>query len=317
MGYQIVYGKSFIKTPKGRIVPLTLSGSNNCTEFINGREVRERNWGCFVPDSFLLLPQDEFLAACKEKYPIDTRYRYEAFKSGSKWVYQEELFHWLERGVKNAALLEDYRTRDGKPVALKCYTSWYENSNFKSDCEKVVRTSNELDEWLDSAYRFKQNKKSDFCFNILGVREPLHIQKEITGPVVCKWKPNCYLFKYDENTMQFGNDVKKAIIFESMDDARNKLGAERCKRWKFVSTKSLKEKPYVIGIEIDSNKEDWTKRYRYILSKRNPICHFTYNIQGAKGFASEKEAQRYIESMSGYGSHKRMVVLRKPDSEAS
>lgn len=308
MGYQIVYGKSFIKTPKGRIVPLTLSGSNNCTEFINGREVRERNWGCFVPDSFLLLPQEEFLAACEEKYPVNTKYHYEAFKSGSKWVYGEELFNWLERGVKNAALLEDYRTKDERPVALKCYVSWYENSNFKSDCEKVLKTSSELDDWLDLAYRFKQDKKSDFCFDILGVREPLRTQKEIAGPVVCKLRADCYLFKYDENTMQFGNDIKKAIIFESMDDARNKLGAERCKSRKFVSAKSLREKPYVIGIEGDS-----AKIYKYILGKRNPVCRFTYNIQCAKGFASEKKAQRYIESMSGYSSQKRMVVLKKPE----
>ena len=308
MGYQIVYGKSFIKTPKGRIVPLTLSGSNNCTEFINGREVRERNWGCFVPDSFLLLPQDEFLAACKEKYPVNTRYRYEAFKVGSKWVYQEELFHWLERGVKNAALFEDYRTRDGRPVVLKCCVSWYENGNFNSGCENAIKTSKELDEWLDSAYRFKQDKKSDFCFDVLGVREPLHTQKEIAGPVVCKLRADCYLFEYDENTMQFGNDIKKAIIFESMDDARNKLGAERCKSRKFISAKSLREKPYVIGVEEDS-----TKRYKYILSKRNPVCRFTYDIQGAKGFASKKEAQRYIESMPGYSSQKRMVILKKPE----
>ncbi len=99
-----------------------------------------------------------------------------------------------------------------------------------------------------------------------------------------------------------------------MDDARYKLGVERCKRWKFVSTKSLKEKPYVIGIEIDGNKEDWTKRYRYILSKRSPVCRFTYNIQGAKGFTSEKKAQKYIESMSGYSSQKRMIVLKKPEN---
>ena len=117
--------------------------------------------------------------------------------------------------------------------------------------------------------------------------------------------------------MQFGNDIKKTIIFESMYDARNKLGAERCKSRKFVSAKSLKDKPYVIGIETDSNKEDWTKRYKYVFRKRNPICRFTYDIEGAKGFASEKEAKRYIESMSGYSSQKRMVVLRKPDSEAS
>lgn len=43
MSYSIIYGRQFVKTTKG-IIPMILSGSNNCTEFIQGREVLERNW---------------------------------------------------------------------------------------------------------------------------------------------------------------------------------------------------------------------------------------------------------------------------------
>lgn len=42
MSYSIIYGRQFVKTTKG-IIPMILSGSNNCTEFIQGREVLERN----------------------------------------------------------------------------------------------------------------------------------------------------------------------------------------------------------------------------------------------------------------------------------
>ena len=59
MGYTIVYARTFIKTTKG-IIPLVLHGSNNCTEFVNGREVRERSWDIYH-DKLCELPEDKFM----------------------------------------------------------------------------------------------------------------------------------------------------------------------------------------------------------------------------------------------------------------
>ena len=43
MSYEIVYSKQFIKTNK-YIIPTVLMGSNNCTMYYGGREIKERDW---------------------------------------------------------------------------------------------------------------------------------------------------------------------------------------------------------------------------------------------------------------------------------
>lgn len=297
MSYEILYGKSFIKTPKGRIVPLTLHGSNNCTEFVNGREVLERNWGCFVPDSFLYLPQDEFLKACRDKYPDSPDNDYEAFKAGSKWVYRKDLIKWFEHGIKNAGFLEEYRTKSNMPVKLTCYICLYlpDENKYKQGYERIVKTSKELDEWIDCIESEKYKIQTEFgyqscvVFDIKGERQPLHLQKDIKGPVACCIRPGSYLFKYDENSMTFSPNVNTAIIFDSIEDAKNKLGEERFYRNKFVKAENLKFKPFVIKIE--DNDIYFRKRSRKYIYK-------TSNIQSAYGFLTEKAAQKYIQKLS-------------------
>lgn len=256
MSYEIVYGKSFIKTPKGRIIPLTLHGSNNCTEFVNGREVRERSWGCFVPDSFLYLSQDEFLEACKDKYPDNPDNDYEVFKAGSKWIYKRDLVKWFKHGIKNAGFLEEYRTKSNLSVKLTCYIWFYspDGNKYNRSYERTVKTSKELDEWIDSveAEKYKINVEfgyqSEVGFDIRGERQPLHLQKKIEGPVACCIHPGSYLFEYDESGMIFSQNISTAIIFDSLEDAKNKLGEERFYRNKFVKAENLKFKPFVIKI---------------------------------------------------------------------
>ncbi len=63
MSYSIIYGRQFVKTTKG-IIPMILSGSNNCTEFIQGREVLERNWYPMTlsnKDKRIAIPAEELL----------------------------------------------------------------------------------------------------------------------------------------------------------------------------------------------------------------------------------------------------------------
>lgn len=296
MSYEIVYGKSFIKTPKGRIIPLTLHGSNNCTEFVNGREVLERNWGFFVPDSFLYLSQDEFLKACRDKYPDSPENNYEAFKTGSKWVYRKNLIKWFEHGVKNAGFLEEYRTKSNMSVKLNCFVYFYlpDGNKYNRSYERIVETSKELDEWIDycSAEKYRIDVKfgcqSYVGFEIKGERRPLHLQRDVKGPVVCCIRPGSYLFKYDDNSMTFSPNVNTAIIFDSLEDAKNKLGEERFCRNKFVKAENLKFKPFVIETE---------KNGIYVQKRKSRYLYGTTDIQSAYGFPTEKSAQKYIQKL--------------------
>ena len=45
MSYEIVYAREFVKTGDGRIIPLVLSGSNNCwAPTYKGKDRRVRQW---------------------------------------------------------------------------------------------------------------------------------------------------------------------------------------------------------------------------------------------------------------------------------
>lgn len=237
MSYEIVYARNFVKTPKGRIVPLVLSGSNNCTEFINGREVRERIWG-LVPylKTSSLLSRNEFLASVKEKYPPNVEDDYELFRWHSKWVNKSQMFNWVSHGVKNAALLEDYRTASGYPVNLKCGFYRWKESKCEILCTKIVKTSAELDNLIDEIEEGKFGNWNLFL-DIRGVREPLYFQKEISGSIFCLLKRGQYLYSYNNTEMYFCPDKSKAIVFDSLEDAENKLGKERFFRRKFVNAK--------------------------------------------------------------------------------
>ena len=70
MSYSIIYGRQFVKTTKG-IIPMILSGSNNCTEFIQGREVLERNWYPMTlsnKDKRIAIPAEELLLSSKMRF---------------------------------------------------------------------------------------------------------------------------------------------------------------------------------------------------------------------------------------------------------
>lgn len=59
MSYTIMYGKQFLKTSRG-IIPLALHGDNNVTEYVRGREVRERHWSVYSNNKIEFTP-DEYL----------------------------------------------------------------------------------------------------------------------------------------------------------------------------------------------------------------------------------------------------------------
>ena len=71
MSYTIMYGKQFLKTSRG-IIPLALHGDNNVTEYVRGREVRERHWSVYANDKIEFTP-DEYLAYSIHSAATNTR----------------------------------------------------------------------------------------------------------------------------------------------------------------------------------------------------------------------------------------------------
>ena len=106
MSYSIIYGRQFVKTTKG-IIPMILSGSNNCTEFIQGREVLERNWYPMTlsnKDKRIAIPAEELLERARAISTGDGA-DYEFAKQGGKWLYCKDVLKWVESGIRNAMTL--------------------------------------------------------------------------------------------------------------------------------------------------------------------------------------------------------------------
>lgn len=107
MSYSIIYGRQFVKTTKG-IIPMILSGSNNCTEFIQGREVLERNWYPMTlsnKDKRIAIPAEELLERARAISTGDGA-DYEFAKQGGKWLYCKDVLKWVESGIRNAMNIE-------------------------------------------------------------------------------------------------------------------------------------------------------------------------------------------------------------------
>lgn len=190
MSYEIVYNRAFIKTTRG-IIPLILTGSNNCYEYHLGRERRERDWGCFWGNKHIEIDEQELLTFISDK--ADEKYEFCMFRG--KWVYYKDAYKFYQQGIKNAHTIENwlkygtYGKYGSKMGYLTCYVSdWrggYEN-HFKT-LEKNITTTSELEAWLDEAKAYVKDD-NDKCFIELrySINEPLiyHEPKQIDGKCI-------------------------------------------------------------------------------------------------------------------------------------
>ena len=85
---------------------MILSGSNNCTEFIQGREVLERNWYPMTlsnKDKRIAIPAEELLERARAISTGDGA-DYEFAKQGGKWLYCKDVLKWVEIGIRTHQL---------------------------------------------------------------------------------------------------------------------------------------------------------------------------------------------------------------------
>lgn len=298
MGYTIMYGRQFIKTSRG-IIPLALCGSNNCTEFINGREVRERSWTVYANKQVEFTPQEliedakQYCGGCQEH-----------FMQNGKWVDDAAWLRWVFNGIKQAKTIEEIR--DILPnQSLMCHLSVWKELEYRKENEWgnhaemrcFCETTKQLEEWLDKAYERKNNisKEEDcihICLSFMG-REPLRFQsvKEPKGKVIAKRK-NYYISELDETGWRKGTtDIKQAIVFDSVEDAKQALPAWKYDKIRFIKAENKEiEKEYRIFVKSKSYSGGY---YVWKLTRGGlKGCH---KPEDGMGFVSEQAAQRYID----------------------
>lgn len=106
MSYTIVYNRQFLKIDN-KIIPLSLYGDNNCTQYHNGRERRVREWYSMYfngGNQMIAVTEDEIT----EKIKSYTGGQYQDhFMKNSKWVDDKGLIRFFNDGIKEAKTIDE------------------------------------------------------------------------------------------------------------------------------------------------------------------------------------------------------------------
>ena len=150
MSYEIMYAREFIKTGDGRIVPLVLSGSNNCWDTTyRGHWRRERSWFAIYSKSGEnpAISPEALLTKIKEFIPSGCN---QHFVRNSKWVDDDGFLRFFENGVKKAKTLEELNEELLYKHHLEGMVYYYGKGSEVTTLHKVdINETAELDLFLE------------------------------------------------------------------------------------------------------------------------------------------------------------------------
>lgn len=167
MSYEIVYAREFIKTNDGRIVPLILSGSNNCWDTTyRGHWRRERSWFPIYAKSGENPAITPEALMTKVIGYVPSGYNQHFVRNG-KWVDDECFVRFFENGLKKAKTLEELNEELLYKHNLKGIVYYYgKGTDVHSVHDVTIKDSAELDVFL---------KKVDELIKEYSGKEKLHI----------------------------------------------------------------------------------------------------------------------------------------------
>ena len=294
MSYEIVYAKQFIKTNK-YIIPTVLMGSNNCTMYYGGREIRERDW---TPLSNNLVGKNEEELMKEIEKWLGSKYQ-QHFKYNSKWVDDKALIRFMKNGIKNALSIEEIKEQTGH--SLICYLSIWEEHENKQELFEIISKNVDFETWLEKAKQRIENKNgNEQIYYHIGWHtiRPLGAikQTKITGQVVAKSR-DMYI-KIEDNKLYFVTKRQYATVFESIEQAKKTLeeiGTNYTIKFIKHNTPKQKEKNFVIQYSGRCG-------VAYMRKHTKGNLYPTTNINNIKQkFETEKQAERFIkEKLAGF-----------------
>lgn len=311
MSYEIMYDRRFIRTSRG-IIPMILSGSNNCTEQIwspNGRtyERRERHWWAWIPRSLSVMdhPADNYLTTihkCCEG--IDPGR--ELFMWNGNWLTYKQWPRWFKNGCQSAATIEEYLANN-RSQSFCGYISVYTGADKlrrEQELMEYIHTTAELESWLDRAnkqeklIRKKLNDACDvyICLSFSG-KEPLKMgPRSVEGEVVAK-RGDTFLKDCEKDRfMFFTRDPAEAKVFPSVEAAIEAIGHE----WKH-SVRFVKAKKQLRPMNFALKVQHGNLCGYYIRRKTKGILFPANSYEDAKRFFSREAAITFAKETRNRG----------------
>jgi hypothetical protein len=108
VSYSIYYDRAFVRVEE-KFIPLANSGSNNCYQFYNNREVPEKNWNVlnWKRSSQIIFSAEEIREIAKD-YDSYNQTSGMLYKSRNRAFAPGEFERWVVNGMKNAYTIEEY-----------------------------------------------------------------------------------------------------------------------------------------------------------------------------------------------------------------
>lgn len=307
MSYEILYDRKFIRTTRG-IIPMILSGSNNCTEFAwskggHSYERRERHWWAYIPRGMEVAdhPESHYLTEISRLADPNSGEPHEMFMNKGKWLMSNQWRKWFENGCKAALTIEEY-LKQNRSQSFYCAITTYpkKGSYSPADVANVcVHTTAELETWIDEANQKVRKLKEEYAPDggtaliemSFSINEPLTATPAlIKGAVMAKHNA-CFVKEYiTGKSLTFTANPTEAVVFDSVEDAKEKLGYH-WQNIRFVKAESqMKERSFVLKF-MHGNMQG-----RYLQRKTNGRLYSTSFLEDAKKFETEKEAIRYAKA---------------------
>lgn len=306
MSYEILYGRQFIDLGNGKYIPMILSGSNNCTMYVGGREVLERHWWPLFSERLVAASEAELVRFFEERTAENPDSEW--FKNGSRWLCGKDMVRWCKSGVKSARTIEEIQSV--KPYqSLYCHIDVYdankeygESGYHTQEHREIIKTTEDLLKWIGVFSERKENKlenESVYMSIAFSGLEPLKLGLKVKKdePVLCKIGSR-YLadFRVTERGSEYtySADVSQAIVFENEDDFREKTKGLCLNGYRLVkaSGKTKAKNANFIIVVADGCYAGY-----YVKKRTSRSLQFTRYTNEAKKFKTENEARKYIEDM--------------------
>lgn len=165
MSREIIYDKLFIKVAN-KIIPMILSGSNNCYELSNaGRERRERSWFAMSLNQKQILTGKELIESAQKINDslAHEDYTEESFLSHCAWEIGrlnsfKQFNSWLNTGIKKAITVEQLKEL-GHNLTLVVKESYSSEDELR-----IIAT--DTNKFIDQVEDYENSKKYiRFTFN--------------------------------------------------------------------------------------------------------------------------------------------------------
>lgn len=305
MSYEILYDTAFIRLPNG-LIPMILSGSNNCTvpSFgANGRvyERRTREWWSYIPSPLVpySLHSESEMQTAFDNLSEKNAGR-EAFKRGGKWLMWDDMGVWFRKAAAKALPLEKwlaYNPCASFEVALVLYDR--ESWKVKTRYGKFIHSSQELEDWLSFAASVevpKYHGEYSICVEMsFGTEEPLKNPPQ-AGPVVVKYHDG-YVEKCEKTawgtSIVWTPEKSNALVFADAEAAKAEIGPywEHCRVLR--ATRQMKPKNYILQLT------DYYGGFpgQYLKKMTRNRIYGSYNADGVKRFASVREATKCADGI--------------------